>query len=537
MATWKKIIVSGSVADLSALSLDTALPVASGGTGASTLTDGGVLLGSGTGAVTALGQATNGQLVVGSTGADPVLATLTGGSNITVTNTAGGISIAATGLGSGTVQTVSATGTENGLTLTSDGDTVDPVITLGGALANVTNGQLSNSSVTIGSTSVALGATAASLVGLTNVESTSFTGSFKGDGSGLTGVTGIGTTTNPLTDGNGIADFSYDGGLTNVQVAVEADGSTLTVGSGGVKVADGGITATQIDTGVAGAGLSGGGGTALAVNVDDSSIEIATDTLRVKSSGVTNAMLVNDGITIAGNDTSLGGTITAATILNGTSVISSSAQIGNYVATLGTGTGVTIGSNTGVGSSPTIAVDYGSTANTAVQGSATATFAGTTNEIEVSDTSAQAIGGNIALTIGLPSDVTITQDANIGRDLVVARNLTVQGTASFASTTDLDVADRFIRMASGSTATGDGGIVVQQTGPTDGEAFAYDSARTRWGVTGSYDPATNSITPDAFMSAVVEGGAGVNTPAAVVAKYQQKGNIFVGANQDVYIYS
>ncbi len=43
MATWKKIIVSGSVADLSALSLDTALPVASGGTGASTLTDGGVL--------------------------------------------------------------------------------------------------------------------------------------------------------------------------------------------------------------------------------------------------------------------------------------------------------------------------------------------------------------------------------------------------------------------------------------------------------------------------------------------------------------
>jgi len=536
MATWKKIIVSGSVADLSALSLDTALPVASGGTGASTLTDGGVLLGSGTGAVTALGQATNGQLVVGSTGADPVLATLTGGANITVTNTAGGISIAATGLGSGTVQTVSATGTENGLTLTSDGDTVDPVITLGGALANVTNGQLSNSSVTIGSTSVALGATAASLVGLTNVESTSFTGSFKGDGSGLTGVTGIGTTTNSLTDGNGIADFTFNGSAAT-SVAVEADGSTLTVGAGGVKVADGGITATQIDTGVAGAGLSGGGGTALAVNVDDSSIEIATDTLRVKSSGVTNAMLVNDGITIAGNDTSLGGTITAATILNGTSVISSSAQIGNYVATLGTGTGVTIGSNSGVGSSPTIAVNYGSTANTAVQGSATATFAGTTNEIEVSDTSAQAIGGNVALTIGLPSDVTITQDANIGRDLVVARNLTVQGTASFASTTDLDVADRFIRMASGSTATGDGGIVVQQTGPTDGEAFAYDSARTRWGVTGSYDPATNSITPDAFMSAVVEGGAGVNTPAAVVAKYQQKGNIFVGANQDVYIYS
>ena len=561
MATWKKIIVSGSVADLSALSLDTALPVASGGTGTSTFTDGGVLLGSGTGAVTALGQAINGQLVVGSTGADPVLATLTGGANITVTNTAGAISIAASGLGSGTVQTVSATGTQNGLTLTSDGDTVDPVITLGGTLASVTNGQLSNSSVTIGTTAIALGGTASSIVGLGSLDVTkalfgstqiisgsglvgdtqltgSFSGSFVGDGSLLTGLPD-GTTPNALTDGSGIASFSFNGSVAK-SVAVEADGATLTVGAGGVKISDAGVGEVQLSAGVAGAGLSGGAGSALAVNVDDSSIEIATDTLRVKAGGISAAMLA-------------AGIIGTASIATGAGIVSSSAQIdlgsasgdvalgsqttGNYVATLGAGTGVTIGSNTGEGSSPTIAVAYGSTANTAVQGNATATFAGTTNEIEVSDASAQAIGGNIAVTIGLPSDVTVTQDLNVGRDMVISRNLTVQGTASFASTTDLDVADRFIRMASGSTATGDGGIVVQQTGPTDGEAFAYDSARTRWGVTGSYDPSTNTIQPDAFMSAVVEGGAGVNTPAAVVAKYTQKGNIFVGANQDVYIYS
>ena len=539
MATWKKVIVSGSSADLSALALDTALPVASGGTGAATLTDGGVLLGSGTGAITALGQATNGQLVVGSTGADPVLATLTGGSNITVTNSAGAISIAATGLGSGTVQTVSATGNENGITLVSDGDTVDPTITLGGALANVTNAQLSNSAVTVGTTAIALGASSTVLAGLTNVSSTSFTGSFNGDGSGLTGVTGIGTTTEALTDGNGIADFTFNGSAAT-SVAVEADGSTLTVGAGGVKVADAGITATQIATAVAGAGLAGGAGTALSVNVDDSSIEIATDTLRVKAGGISAAMIA-------------AGAVTTSSMASGQGIVSASAQInlgdasgnvalgsqttGAYVGALGSGTGVTIGSNTGEGSSPTIAVNYGSTANTAVQGNATATFTGTANEIEVSDSSAQAIGGNVAVTIGLPSDVTITQDASIGRDLVVARNLTVQGTASFASTTDLDVADRFIRMASGSTATGDGGIVVQQTGPTDGEAFAYDSARTRWGVTGSYDPATNSIIPDAFMSTVVEGGSGVNTPAAVVAKYAQKGNSFVGADETIWIYS
>ena len=62
MAEWKKVITSGSSADLESLSLDTALPVGSGGTGATSLTDGGILLGSGTGAVTATAVLANGEL-------------------------------------------------------------------------------------------------------------------------------------------------------------------------------------------------------------------------------------------------------------------------------------------------------------------------------------------------------------------------------------------------------------------------------------------------------------------------------------------
>uniref|UniRef100_A0A6M3KV48 Uncharacterized protein n=2 Tax=viral metagenome TaxID=1070528 RepID=A0A6M3KV48_9ZZZZ len=65
-----------------------------GGTGATTLTDHGILLGSGTGAITPLGSATNGQLPIGSTGADPVLATITATANeTTVANGAGTITI------------------------------------------------------------------------------------------------------------------------------------------------------------------------------------------------------------------------------------------------------------------------------------------------------------------------------------------------------------------------------------------------------------------------------------------------------------
>ena len=143
MATWKKVIVSGSAAELASLSLGTALPVGSGGTGASTLTDGGILLGSGTGAVTALGQATNGQIPIGSSGGDPVLATITGGSGIAVTNGAGSITIAADGLGSGTVTSVDTAGSVNGITLTGGEITTTGTITLGGTLANVANSQLS----------------------------------------------------------------------------------------------------------------------------------------------------------------------------------------------------------------------------------------------------------------------------------------------------------------------------------------------------------------------------------------------------------
>ena len=70
------------------------LPVAGGGTGATSLTDGGILLGSGTGAVTALGVATNGQIPIGDGTTDPVLATITAVADETdVTNGAGTITI------------------------------------------------------------------------------------------------------------------------------------------------------------------------------------------------------------------------------------------------------------------------------------------------------------------------------------------------------------------------------------------------------------------------------------------------------------
>lgn len=57
-------------------------------------------LGNASGSLTSLGVATNGQLPIGSAGANPVLATLTAGSNVTITNGPGSITISAAGSGS-----------------------------------------------------------------------------------------------------------------------------------------------------------------------------------------------------------------------------------------------------------------------------------------------------------------------------------------------------------------------------------------------------------------------------------------------------
>jgi len=72
--------------------------IAFGGTGASTLTDHGALIGSGAGAITALTVGTSGQVIIGSTGADPVFATLSSAdSSIEYTTGAGTLGLSSTG--------------------------------------------------------------------------------------------------------------------------------------------------------------------------------------------------------------------------------------------------------------------------------------------------------------------------------------------------------------------------------------------------------------------------------------------------------
>ena len=75
------------------------LDVTEGGTGVSTLTSHGVLMGNGAGDIQATAEPANGQLLIGKTGDFPQLATLTDGTGITITEGAGTITIDAKGGG------------------------------------------------------------------------------------------------------------------------------------------------------------------------------------------------------------------------------------------------------------------------------------------------------------------------------------------------------------------------------------------------------------------------------------------------------
>lgn len=101
-----------------------------------------------------------------------------------------------------------------------------------------------------------------------------------------------------LTNNSGTLDVNTDG------TTLEINTDTLRVKDSGIsaaklatdavetaKIKDANVTEAKLSTSVAGSGLAGGGGSALSVNIDDSTIEINADTLRVKDAGVTEAKL------------------------------------------------------------------------------------------------------------------------------------------------------------------------------------------------------------------------------------------------------
>ena len=122
----------------------------------------------------------------------------------------------------------------------------------------------------------------------------------------------------------------------------------------------------------------------------------------------------------------------------------------------------------------TITVTDGTTStNTALGG--TITFSGTSNEVEVGESSG-------TITIGLPDDVTI------GNDLTVTGDLTVNGTTTTVATTNTVVSDTLLELGNGTTGTpaNDSGIVIER-GDSNNAFIGFDESTDKFTVgTGTF---------------------------------------------------
>lgn len=207
-----------------------------------------------------------------------------------------------------------------------------------------------------------------------------------------------------------------------------------------------------------------------------------SDTITFTLGSIPNVSLTNSSITVAGTSVSLGGTVTQAQILAGSTVVSAS-----------------------VLTSP-------------AQGQALLTTNG--------------VAGS-TIDLGLE-----TGDSPQFVGLTLTGNLVVLGTASFQNTSNLLVADRFVLFASGSNTTGDGGIVVQQGTQNIGELYGYDSGTTRWGFTSSFNATGNSFTPIVYAGAVETSAVAPSAAPIYGGASNGFGTIHVDSNTgDIFIYA
>jgi len=125
----------------------------------------------------------------------------------------------------------------------------------GASLTNIPNGALTNSTVTIGSTSIALGATSTTLAGLTSVTATTFTGALSGNATTATtattatNATNIGITNDTSTNATMYPVWvtantgNLPAKVTSTKLTYNPSTGTLALGAGALTVT-GTITAT-----------------------------------------------------------------------------------------------------------------------------------------------------------------------------------------------------------------------------------------------------------------------------------------------------
>ena len=148
------------------------------------------------------------------------------------------------------------------------------------------------------------------------------------------------------------------------------------------------------------------------------------------------------------------------------------------------------------------------------------TIQGTANEITTS-------GSGQTITVGLPTNV------------VIAGDLTVNGTTTTINTTNLLIEDKFALFASGAINPTDGGIVIQSNSTGTGFALGYNSGSGRWALeAGLSGTSTGFSSPNAFVGTVETGSTSPIIAPAYGGSTNGYGTIFVNKTaEDIWIYA
>jgi hypothetical protein len=497
MAEWKKVVVSGS--NISQLNNDAGYltSVTATNTFATMSINGvSVIADSATDTVTFASASGAGLNIVGDAGADSITFTLGAIPNSSLANSA---------------VTVTA---GNGLT---DGGSVS----LGGSTTlNVGAG----THITVNANDIAVNTTT-----LIPAISGSILTTVSGDISiTAAGVATIGANSVALgtdTTGDYVANITSGAGLTGGTTG-EGSTPTLAVGAGThitVNVDDVAVNTTTLTPAISGSILS---------NISGDITITAAGVSSIGSGVIVNAD-VNASAAIAASKINFAGTGFVSA-----SVLSSPSQ-GSVVLTTNGVAGSTIDLGLQTGDSPSFA-GATLTGNLAINnGTSTAiTTTGTTAAVfNTTATTVNAFGAATTLNLGAATGTT-----TVGNNLTVTGDLFVNGTTTQINTTDLLVEDKFIVLASGSAAAGDGGIIIDRGSDAQGNiAFGYDSTTDRWGYQNGLVDTTNAIVigtdgNSAFAGYVFTEAAHTSTKPTS-GEFVQAGAIYANTDGTLWMYA
>lgn len=361
----------------------------------------------------------------------------------------------------------------------------------------------------------------------------------------ISGVS-LGSTLNSHTAGAGLSGTAYNGSA--AQTWTVDSGSMLPYYSSSIfSRVSGDITITAGGVATIGAG-------AVAISTDVSGLGTGVATALGTAVGSAGSFVVNGGVL---------GTPSSATLTNATGL-----PISTGVSGLGTGVATALATNIGTAgsvivnggalgtpSSGTLTNATGLPISTGVSGLGTgvATFLATPSSANLASAVTDETGTGALVFAGSPTFTGTANFANIGAsgnvtvtgNATVTGNLLVSGTASFQNTQNLLIADKFVLLASGSTTLNDGGIIVGYNTAGSGSSFFLDAGTA--GSTGTYGRFAVAYDVASGVSVIPADEYIVTTKTAAGAPAANPtwggsttgyGNIYVNSsNGDIFIYS